>query len=323
MNYLVTGGAGFIGSHLMERLIEANHQVVCLDNFNDYYNPAIKRKNIKQVSQHKGFQLVVGDILDENLLENIFQNNRFDGIIHLAARAGVRPSVLHPKLYQEVNIRGTLNLLEMAKQHRVKKFVMASSSSVYGNNKKVPFAEDDPVDNPISPYAATKKACELIGYTYSALYDISVTCLRFFTVYGPRQRPDMAIHKFTRLIDADKEIPIYGDGKAQRDFTFITDIIDGVMSSIQRCQGYHVYNLGESRVVPLMELIRLIEKHLNKKASIKWLPPQPGDVSITYADITRAKNELDYHPHVNIEDGIKAFVAWFRKNKLQSGDYAD
>ncbi len=314
MLYLVTGGAGFIGSHLIERLLSERHTICCLDNFNNYYSPTIKWRNIENLLQLPNFNLIEGDILDETLLGNIFQNHPFDGIIHLAARAGVLPSVLQPKLYEEVNIRGTMNLLEMAKQFQIKKFIMASSSSVYGNNSKIPFSETDPVDNPISPYAATKKACELIGYTYSNLYNIAVTCLRFFTVYGPRQRPDMAIHKFTKLIAAEEDIPIYGDGKAKRDFTYISDIIDGVMRSIERCNSYHIYNLGESRVVSLMEIIGLIEKHLSKKATIKWLPPQPGDLPITYADISRAKDELDYNPIVNTEDGIIAFIKWFNKN---------
>lgn len=312
MFYLVTGGAGFIGSHLIERLLSENHQVICLDNFNDFYNPAIKRENIKTASKNKNFKLIPGDILDENLLKNIFQSNHIDGIVHLAARAGVRPSLLQPKLYQEVNIRGTLNLLEMAKQHQITKFILASSSSVYGNNKKVPFSENDQVDNPISPYAATKKACELIGYTYSALYNISLSCLRFFTVYGPRQRPDMAISKFTQLIATNQEISIYGDGSAKRDFTYISDIINGVMSSIEHCSGYNIYNLGESQIVSLMELLGLIEKHLGKKAKIIWLPPQPGDVPITYADITKAQKELSYYPQIKIKDGIMAFVNWFK-----------
>ncbi len=314
MHYLITGGAGFIGSHLIERLLSENHKVLCLDNFNDYYNPAIKWRNIEAVPQNSNFQLIQGDILDEGLLKKIFQSDQFDGIVHLAARTGVRPSVLQPKLYQQVNIRGTLNLLEISKQHQVKKFIMASSSSVYGNNKKVPFSESDPVDNPISPYAATKKSAELIGYTYSVLYNISMSCLRFFTVYGPRQRPDMAIHKFTKLIAADTEIPIYGDGSARRDFTFIDDIIHGVVKSIDRCSGYNIYNLGESRVVSLMELISLIEKQLGKRAKIKYLPAQPGDVKITYADITKAQKELEYHPQVDIHEGIRRFVKWFKEN---------
>ena len=315
MHYLVTGGAGFIGSHLVERLLGDGVSVTCLDNFNDYYNPRIKERNIANVLGHPQFTLIRGDILDESLLQSIFDKYHFDAIVHLAARAGVRPSVQQPKLYQEVNVRGTLNLLEFSKIKNIKKFITASSSSVYGNNKKVPFSETDNVDNPISPYAATKKACELLGYTYSALYDMSVTCLRFFTVYGPRQRPDMAIHKFTRLIAENREIPIYGDGKVKRDFTYISDIINGVVNSIDKCDGYNIYNLGESRVVELMELVNMIEAALDKKAKIKWLPPQPGDVKITYADISKAERELNYHPEVQIENGLKEFVKWFKDSQ--------
>ncbi|MCI0494736.1 GDP-mannose 4,6-dehydratase [candidate division KSB1 bacterium] len=317
MRYFVTGGAGFIGSHLIEQLLSGNHEIVCLDNFNDYYNPEIKWKNIEIARQHPNYKLIEGDILDEALLDQIFQQQQFDAVVHLAARAGVRPSVLQPKLYEEVNVRGTLNLLEIAKKYQISKFIFASSSSVYGNNRKVPFSERDAVDNPISPYAATKKAGELICFTYSSLYDISVSCLRFFTVYGPRQRPDMAIHKFTKLIAKGQEIPIYGDGSAKRDFTFITDIVDGIIRTIKKCEGYNIYNLGESRVVPLMQLIRLIEENLEKKAKIKWLPPQPGDVAITYADISKATRELNYQPKVAIEDGIHAFITWFRKHNSE------
>ena len=315
MRYLVTGGAGFIGSHLVERLLESSNYVLCLDNFNDYYDPKIKEKNIQKCLDQKNFQLIRADILDDNLLETLFERNQFDAILHLAARAGVRPSLLQPKLYQEVNIRGTLNLLELAKEHNIKRFILASSSSVYGNNKKVPFSESDSVNNPISPYAATKKACELIAYTYASLYNISISCLRFFTVYGPRQRPDMAIHKFAKLIANGKAIPVFGDGKAKRDFTYISDIIDGIVRSIERCNGYNIYNLGESQVINLMDLIGLIEKYIGKKAKINWLPPQPGDVKITYADIAKAKREFDYDPQVNVEEGIKQFVDWFLKNK--------
>ncbi len=312
MRYLITGGAGFIGSHLVERLLRDENFIVCLDNFNDYYDPKIKEKNIQECLKDDKFKLLRCDILDEKLMKEIFEQNDFDIIVHLAARAGVRPSVIMPKLYQEVNVRGTLNLLELAKEYRIKKFILASSSSVYGNNKKVPFSESDPVDNPISPYAATKKACELISYTYSALYDISVSCLRFFTVYGPRQRPDMAIHKFTKLIACGEKIPVYGDGKVKRDFTYITDIIQGVVASIERCNGYNIYNLGESQVIELRDMIGLIEESLGKRANIEWLPSQPGDVKITYADISKAKRELDYDPHVKIDEGIKKFVEWFK-----------
>jgi len=311
MHYLITGGAGFIGSHLSERLLSEGHEISCIDNFNDYYDPNIKEKNIIISQDYNNYRLIRGEILDEELLGKIFKQNQFDGIVHLAARAGVRPSVLRPKLYEEVNIRGTLNLLELAKKYNIKKFILASSSSVYGNNKKVPFSENDPVDNPISPYAATKKACELIAYTYSTLYNMSVSCLRFFTVYGPRQRPDMAIHKFTKLIASGKEIPIFGDGKVKRDFTYFSDIIDGLVRSIDRCNGYNIYNLGESQVIELMDLVSLIEKYLGKKAKIDWQPRQPGDVEITYADVTKAKNDLDYNPQVNVETGIKQFINWF------------
>jgi len=313
MHYLITGGAGFIGSHLSERLLSDGHEILCIDNFNDYYDPKIKENNLSISKDYDRFKLIRGDILDEELLSKIFEQNRFDGIIHLAARAGVRPSVLQPKLYEEVNIRGTLNLLEQAKNKKIKKFILASSSSVYGNNKKVPFSEADPVDNPISPYAATKKACELIGYTYSALYEMSVSCLRFFTVYGPRQRPDMAIHKFTKLIASGKEIPIFGDGKVKRDFTYYSDIIDGLVRSIERCNGYNIYNLGESQVIELIDLVSLIEKYLGKKAEIHWQQRQPGDVEITYADVAKAKKELGYNPKVNVETGIKQFIKWFNE----------
>jgi UDP-glucuronate 4-epimerase len=311
MHYLITGGAGFIGSHLSERLLSDGHEISCIDNFNDYYDPNIKEKNVKTSQDFISYHLIRGEILDEELLEKIIKQNKVDCIVHLAARAGVRPSVLQPKLYEEVNIRGTINLLELAKKYNIKKFILASSSSVYGNNKKVPFSENDPVDNPISPYAATKKACELIAYTYSALYNISVSCLRFFTVYGPRQRPDMAIHKFTKLIASGYEIPIFGDGKVKRDFTYFSDIIDGIVRSIERCSGYNIYNLGESQVIELMDLVTLIEKYLGKKAKINWQPRQPGDVEITYADVTKAKSELGYNPQINVETGIKLFINWF------------
>lgn len=259
--------------------------------------------------------MIQGDILDNSLLNKIFENKKYDIIVHLAARAGVRPSLKEPLLYQEVNIRGTMNLLELAKTHRIKKFVFASSSSVYGNNKKVPFSEADFVDNPVSPYAATKRMGEIMAYTYHHLYDISLTCLRFFTVYGPRQRPDMAIHKFTDLIHNGKSIPMFGDGSSQRDYTYISDIVHGIVQSIDRCQGYRIYNLGESNVISLKNLIALIEKYLGKKARIERLPFQPGDVPITYADVSLAKNELDYQPKVHIETGVKKFVEWYLENK--------
>ncbi len=312
MKVLVTGGAGFIGSHFCEYLLDREHEVVALDNFNDYYDPGIKRRNVESFAGRNGAELVEGDILDTDLLERLFSQHRFDAVVHLAARAGVRPSLQQPKLYERVNVQGTIEILEQAQKHGVKKIVVASSSSVYGNNKKVPFSESDSVDHPISPYAATKKACELISYTYHHLYDLDITCLRFFTVYGPRQRPDMAIHKFTALIAKGEPIPMYGDGSTQRDYTYITDILDGVYKSLLHCDGYRIYNLGESRTIRLRDLIQLIEEAYGKKAEIRQLPMQPGDVQITYADISRAKHELGYNPQVDVADGVQEFVKWFK-----------
>lgn len=313
MKFLVTGGAGFVGSHLIENLLAEGHHIVCLDNFNKYYNPSIKRSNIQTALKNDQYQLIEGDILDDELLQSLFSGNSFDVIVHLAARAGVRPSIQDPLLYERVNVQGTMNLLEQCRIHGIKRFVFASSSSVYGANKKVPFSELDSVDNPISPYAATKKAGELICYTYHQLYGISVNCLRFFTVYGPRQRPDMAIHKFARLIHDGKPIPVFAQGKSKRDYTFIDDIVQGIKAAINHCDGYRIYNLGESKTVDLMYLIELLQKNLGKKAELEFLPDQPGDVPITYADISRAKQELKYNPQVGIEDGIERFTAWFKQ----------
>jgi UDP-glucuronate 4-epimerase len=308
---LITGGAGFIGSHLTETLLQKGHKVICLDNFNDYYDPLIKRGNIESVGKHPDYHLYEGDILDLDLLHTIFDSDNIDTVVHLAARAGVRPSLLDPRLYQQVNVEGTNNLLEISRQFSISKFVFASSSSVYGKNEKVPFSETDFVDHPISPYAATKKACELLCYTYHHLYGIPLTCLRFFTVYGPRQRPDMAIHKFTKSIYFDKKITMFGDGKSRRDYTYITDIIDGICKSIEHCETYHIYNLGESKTVELKSLIDLIASALGKAPQIEMYPVQPGDVPITFADITKARQEIGYDPKVDIELGIRNYVNWF------------
>jgi len=316
MRILLTGGAGFIGSHLAESLLRDGHEIDCLDNFNDYYDPAIKRSNILIALQHPSFMLTQGDILDLPELQHHFETRRYDTVVHLAARAGVRPSIQDPLLYEKVNVQGTMHLLEMCKQHKVRKFVFASSSSVYGAKTKVPFSESDPVDNPISPYAATKKAGELICHTYHHLYDISVTCLRFFTVYGPRQRPDMAIHKFANLIYEGKPVAVFGNGTSKRDYTYIDDIIQGLRASIDKCEGYHIYNLGESNTVELNQLLDLIQEALGKKAIIEHLPDQLGDVPITFADITRAKEELNYNPQTAIEEGIERFVKWFKQTQL-------
>ena len=310
-NILITGAAGFIGSHLSERLLQDDSRIICLDNLDTFYDPQIKRENLRPLLANNYFTLIEGDIRDLELLTDIFEGNRIDVIVHIAARAGVRPSIIEPLLYYDVNVRGTTNLLEMANKYHVKKFIFASSSSVYGENKKVPFSEDDNVDYPISPYAATKKAGELIAFTYHHLYGIPVCCLRFFTVYGPRQRPEMAIHKFTRLIYEGKSIPVYGDGTSRRDYTYIDDIIAGITASINTELGYEIINLGESKTVRLSELISLIEENLQKKAEIEWLPEQPGDVPVTFADINKARRLLGYAPCVDIKEGVGRFVKWF------------
>ena len=295
---LITGGAGFIGSHLVDSLLrEGNCQISVVDDFNDFYAPAIKRENVKRHASEPNYRLFESDIRDRAALERVFENNSFDCIVHLAARAGVRPSLEQPLLYAETNITGTLNLLELARTHGVKQFVFGSSSSVYGINAKVPFSEDDPIRQPISPYAATKAAGELLCHTYTHLYGMRAVCLRFFTVYGPRQRPDLAIHKFARLISEGKPIPVFGDGTTRRDYTFIDDIIAGVRAAIDYADtDYEVINLGESRTVELRELISLLEKELGKEATIDRKPLQPGDVPQTFADITKARRILDYNP---------------------------
>ena len=311
MKAVVTGAAGFIGSHLTERLLTDGWSVIGIDSFDEFYAPQIKRNNIAASLKNPDFQLVEADIRDKDAIEQAVSSD-VDVIVHLAARAGVRPSIEQPALYTDVNINGTVVMLEAARLREIKKFVFASSSSVYGNNKKVPFSEDDNVDFPISPYAATKKAGELICHTYHHLYGIAMTCLRFFTVYGPRQRPDLAIHKFARLIEAGQPIPVYGDGSMSRDFTYIDDIINGVVASMERCHGYHIYNLGESRPIDVSGLIAEIEKALGKKATINRLPVQPGDVDRTYADVTKAQRDLDYEPSTHLADGLACFVRWLR-----------
>lgn len=311
---LVTGAAGFIGSHLCERLTEQKILVTGLDNFDDFYSRDIKEANIKDLLLLDNFKFIEGDIRNTDCIESILTEEKIETIVHLAAKAGVRPSINDPVSYQDVNINGTMVLLEAAKKSNVKKFIFASSSSVYGNNKKVPFSENDNVDFPISPYAATKKAGELLCHTYSHLYDIDITCLRYFTVYGPRQRPDLAIHKFSRLIEANQPIPVFGDGSMQRDFTYIDDTIDGTMAAINNCRSYEIYNLGESRPVRLDKLICEIEKALGKKAIINRLPMQPGDVYQTYADVTKAKAALGYEPKTELSVGLAKFVKWLRAN---------
>lgn len=310
MNILLTGGAGFIGSHLAEKLLADGYNLTIVDDFNDYYDPRLKRQNVKELKEAQIFEV---DIRNSEKLDRIFSKTHPDLIIHLAGRAGVRPSIKEPMLYSEVNVTATINLLELAKKYNIKKFIFASSSSVYGNADKVPFSEDDDPIQPISPYGATKLAAEYYCSVYNKLYGISIVALRFFTVYGPRQRPDMAIHKFARLISAGKEIEMYGDGSTKRDYTFISDIIGGIYGAIKSVgNGFSVYNLGESRTVQLRYLIKLLGKNIGKKAKIKKLPDQPGDVKITYANISKARKELRYNPRVPIEIGISEFVKWFK-----------
>ena len=317
--FLVTGGAGFIGSHLCERLLKEGNSVVCLDNFDSYYDPEIKIRNVQRVGKTfpDRFELITGDIRNQEQISDLFKTRSIHTVVHLAARAGVRPSIAEPLLYQDVNIRGTMVLLEACRLHGVgvKTFIFASSSSVYGENQRVPFSETDLDIQPISPYGATKRAGELICYSYHHLHGMDIAGLRIFTAYGPRQRPEMAIHKFTRLIDLGEKIPMFGDGSFRRDYTYIDDLIDGILGVIRHHRGYEVYNLGESQTTSLRELILLIEQALGKKAKIDVLPPQPGDVSITYADIAKARQRLGYNPKIGMKEGIARFVEWYRNNK--------
>ncbi len=337
--YLVTGGAGFIGSHLVEKLLKNGNKVINIDNFNEFYNYNIKVKNVldstgkiqknddgeikvnelqdlKKLVDSENYILEIVDITNMEILEEVFQRNEIDTVIHLAAMAGVRPSIEKPLLYEKVNIRGTMNILELINKYNIKKFICASSSSVYGNNEKVPFSEKDNVDRAISPYAATKKSCEIIGHSYHHLYDIDTIMLRFFTVYGPRQRPDLAIHKFTKAIIEEKEIPFYGDGTTQRDYTYIDDIIDGVLKSIIYLEKnkniYEIINLGESETISLRKMVKTLENEIGKKAVLKKLSMQPGDVNRTFADISKAKELIGYDPKTKFEEGIKKFVNWYR-----------
>ncbi len=315
MNILVTGAAGFIGSHVCEHFIKEGHTVTGLDNFDNFYSIEFKNLNLSDIKENPLFKFHKGDIRDTNILQSIFSSEKIDAVIHLAAKAGVRPSIESVAEYYDVNVNGTVTLLESMRENDVTKMLFASSSSIYGNNSKVPFSESDFVDNPISPYASTKKSGELLCHVYSHLYNFDITCLRFFTVYGPRQRPDLAIHKFTMLIDQGSAIPFYGDGSTSRDYTYIDDIVNGISCALIHLDKYNVYNLGESKVIDLKKLVETIENALGKKATINKLPFQPGDVKITYADITKAKKEIGYNPKYNLETGIKKFTEWYNHNK--------
>lgn len=314
-HHLLTGGAGFIGSHLTRRLLGRGDRVTVLDDFNDYYDPARKRANVAPFNERDGYRLVEGDIRDTELVDSLFADGGFDSVIHLAARAGVRPSLRQPILYEDVNCIGTLRLLEAARHHGPRIFVFGSSSSVYGINRKVPFAEDDRVDLPISPYATTKRAGELLCFNYHHLYDLKVSCLRFFTVYGPAQRPEMAIHKFTDLLARGEVIPLYGDGGSRRDYTYIDDIVDGIEAALDLAPDFEIFNLGGAETTALSDLVRWLAEELAVTPRIEYLPDQPGDVPITYADVSKAARMLGYSPKVPIRQGLERFVAWYRKGE--------
>jgi UDP-glucuronate 4-epimerase len=313
MKILITGGAGFIGSHLADRRRRAGDHVTVLDDFNDFYDPRAKRANVAGHLGDPEYRLVEGDIRDRSLVDSLFETGSFDAVVHLAARAGVRPSLAAPALYEEVNCVGTIHLLEAARGFGAPKFVFASSSSVYGINSKLPFSEEDPISRPVSPYATTKRSGELLAFNYHHLYGLDLACLRFFTVYGPRQRPEMAIAKFTRAVLEGREIPFYGDGTSRRDYTYIDDILDGLEAALDRCRGFEIVNLGGSHPVTLSELVRMIELAAGGKASLRRMPDQPGDVPATYADVSKAKRLYGYEPRVPLEEGLRRYVEWVRK----------
>ncbi|NIO17512.1 MAG: NAD-dependent epimerase/dehydratase family protein [Deltaproteobacteria bacterium] len=314
MNILVTGAAGFIGSHLCERLLEEGASVTGLDNLDPFYAREFKEENLGILENHGGFTFHESDIRSPDM-GGIVGSAKPDMIVHLAAMAGVRPSIEDPEKYISVNVSGTYNLLDAARINDVGSFIFASSSSVYGGNTKIPFSETDGVDNPVSPYAATKKAGELLCHTYHHLYGMDITCLRLFTVYGPRQRPEMAIYSFTEKVFAGEKVPLFSMGKSKRDYTFIDDIVDGIILSMNNMGGYRIYNLGESKVTDLLELVSMIERATGKKARAELLPHQPGDMMVTYADISRAREELGYNPKWSVEKGIEAFVDWYGKKR--------
>src|SRR5258706_6745416 len=315
---MVPGGAGFIGSHLVEGLLRAGGEVVVLDSFDDFYLPEVKRRNLEPYAGRPGFTLIEGDIRDAAAVDRVFTTHPIGVVVHRAARAGVRPSIQQPVLYCDVNVNGTAVLLEACRKHGIAKFLFGSSSSVYGNSERLPLSEKEDVSRPISPYAATKRAGELLCATYHELYRLNVFCLRFFTVYGPRQRPEMAIHKFTRLIDRGLPVPRFGDGSTRRDYTFVSDIINGILRSIDRVQGFEIINLGGSRTTTLSELVGLLEKHLGQNALIEEESGQPGDVNATFADVEKARRLLGYEPAVPVDEGIGRFVDWYRSLKVQA-----
>lgn len=312
MRYFITGGAGFIGSNLADKLLNLGQDVVAFDNFDPFYSEEIKRKNISDALKSSNYKLIEGDILDKAKLFKSLADTKPEVVIHLAARGGVRPSIEKPELYYEINVTGTLNVLEAMRESGINKMIFASSSSVYGNNSKVPFSETDSVDNPISPYAASKKAGELLCHTYHHLYGFNIFCLRFFTVYGPRQRPDLAINKFFKAVLSSQPITIYGDGTTKRDYTYIDDITDGVLAAINHLKGYEIINLGGSDPVSLVELIIEIETATGLKAQLVNKPLHKGDVALTYADVVKAKKLLGYKPLTNLGKGIALYYNWLK-----------
>ncbi|MFT4297837.1 MAG: SDR family NAD(P)-dependent oxidoreductase [Candidatus Woesearchaeota archaeon] len=311
MNILVTGGAGFIGSHLVLKLLDEGNSVIIVDNMNEYYDPKLKQDRLSLFKDKVKFYKI--DISDKDQFEEVFKDNKIDKICHLAAQAGVRYSLENPFVYADANYVGTMNVLELAKRYNVNHIVFASTSSIYGKNEKMPFSENDRVDNPISIYSASKRACELLAFSYWHLFKINVTCLRFFTVYGPYGRPDMALFKFTKAILADKAIDVYNNGDMKRDFTYVADIVDGFAKALEKPIGFEVINLGHGSPVFLMDFIKIIEKELGKKAKINFMPMQPGDVKETYADVEKAKKLLDYKSKYDVEYGVKKFIEWYKE----------
>ena len=309
---IVTGAAGFIGSSLSDSLLNSESCVLGIDNFDPFYDKALKERNIANALKSPRYQFREGDIRDSDFIDNCFSDFKPDVIVHLAAKAGVRPSLSDPELYLDVNVMGTLNILEMMKKNSIRKMIFASSSSVYGNNKKVPFSENDNVDYPVSPYAASKKAGELLCHTYHHLYNLDIFCLRFFTVYGPRQRPDLAIHKFVKALLNDEVITLYGDGTTSRDYTHIDDIVKGISAAIEKVKGFDIFNLGNSKPISLTNLVRLLEKSTGREAHLKYLPMQDGDVERTFADISKARTGLGFNPEIDLETGIENYLKWFR-----------
>jgi UDP-glucuronate 4-epimerase len=308
---LITGGAGFIGSHLVERLLNQGERVVVLDDFNEHYSPAIKRHNVAGVMDHPSYTLVEGDLRDQDTVKEVFGSYSFDRVVHLAARANARASLLDPLLYEEVNVKGTLNLLAVCRDLQLRNILVASSSSVYGNSSRVPYREDDPADRPVSHYAATKRSVELHCHTYHELYGLPISCFRFFTVYGPRQRPDMAFHIFARLIVSGQPIKMYGDGSTLRDYTYISDIIDGLTAALETPREFEIVNLGNTKTVSLSRALEVVQKALGKEATIEVVPEQPGDVRLTNADVSKAGKLYGYSPKVDIEEGMQHFAEWF------------